>query len=165
MRQRVLVIVSWVSFPGQHHWWLFRSKRVSFQLPDSLDSDPLSIDFVLDKHLWLSRFAQLPFCGYCRNLKSQDCSRIYCFIKRTVNLGYLSIECPTFNALVTATEDRLLSPVIHNSYHVHRPLFSPILTRRPGLHKQAHPFTLPLKDDRQRIPHVLFRALLPPFQP
>jgi len=29
----------------------------------------------------------------------------------------------------------------------------------------AHPFTLPLKDDKQCIPHVLYRALLPPVQP
>src|SRR6218665_35677 len=30
----------------------------------------------------------------------------------------------------------------------------PILTRRPGLRKQAHPFTLTLKDDKQCIPRV-----------
>src|SRR6218665_2869678 len=28
----------------------------------------------------------------------------------------------------------------------------PILTRRPGVRKRAHPFTLPLKDDKQCIP-------------
>ena len=41
----------------------------------------------------------------------------------------------------------------------------PILTRRPGLRKRAYPFTLPLKDDKQCIPRVLYRALLPPAQP
>src|SRR6218665_1429722 len=67
------------------------------------------------------------------------------------------------SALVNVAEDRLLSSVIHNSYQ----LFSlhPILTRRPGLRKRAHPFTLPLKDDKHCIPHVQFRALLPPVQP
>src|SRR6218665_1183155 len=49
-------------------------------------------------------------------------------------------------------------------YHVLRPLFPPILTRRPGLRERAHPFTLPLKDDKQCIPRVLYRALLPPVQ-
>src|SRR6218665_548571 len=58
----------------------------------------------------------------------------------------------------------IVSSVIRNSYHVLRPLFSPILTRRPGLRKRAHPFTLPLKDDKQCIPRVLYRALLPPVQ-
>src|SRR6218665_314147 len=66
--------------------------------------------------------------------------------------------------LVNTAEDRLLSSVIRNSYHVLRPLFLPILTRRPGLRKRAHPFTLPLKDDKQCIPRVLYRALLPPVQ-
>jgi len=96
---------------------------------------------------------------------AQDCSRIDRFINRTVNLGYLPVDCQTFNALVNTAEDRLLSSVIHNSYHVLRPLFPPILTRRPGLCKRAHPFTLPLKDDKQCIPHILYRALLPPVQP
>src|SRR6218665_3852134 len=51
-----------------------------------------------------------------------------------------------------------------NSYHVLRPLFPPILTRRPGLRKRVHPFILPLKDEKQCIPRVLYRALLPPVQ-
>ena len=42
--------------------------------------------------------------------------------------------------------------------------YPPILTRWPGLRKRAHPFTLPLKDDKQCIPRVLYRALLPPVQ-
>ena len=53
---------------------------------------------------------------------------------------------------------------VGNSYHVLRQLFPPILTRRPGLRKRAHPFTLPLKDEKQCIPRVLYRALLPPVQ-
>src|SRR6218665_1843751 len=95
---------------------------------------------------------------------AQDCSRIDRFINRTVNLGYLPVDCLTFNALVNTAEDRLLSSVMRNSYHVLRPLFPPLLTRRPGLRKRAHPLTLPLKNDKQCMPHVLYRALLPPVQ-
>src|SRR6218665_4160963 len=83
---------------------------------------------------------------------AQDCFRIDHFIKRTVNLGYLPADRHTFNSLVNMAEDRLLSSVILNSYHVLCPLFPPILTRQPGLSKQAHPFTLLLKDDKQCIP-------------
>src|SRR6218665_1943952 len=36
------------------------------------------------------------------------------------------------------------------------PALPPIHTRRPGLRKRAHPFTLPLKDDKQCIPRVLY---------
>src|SRR6218665_2311274 len=70
-------------------------------------------------------------------------------------LGYLPAHCQTFNSLVNTAEDRLLSSVIRNSYHVLRPLFPPILTRRPGLRKRVHPFTLPIKGDKQCIPRVL----------
>src|SRR6218665_697386 len=38
--------------------------------------------------------------------------------------GYTTApDCHTFKALVNTTEDRLLSSVIRNSYHVLRPLF------------------------------------------
>src|SRR6218665_945330 len=53
--------------------------------------------------------------------------------------------------------NRLLSSVIYNSFHV-------FLTRRPGLWKRAHPFILPTNDDEQRIPRVLFISLLPRAQ-
>src|SRR6218665_2871045 len=85
------------------------------------------------------------WCGFAT---AQDCSRIDSFINKTVNLGYLSAYCANFNALVNTAEDRLLSSVIRNSYHILCPLFLPILTRRPGLRKRAHPFTIPLKDDK-----------------
>src|SRR6218665_3404761 len=32
------------------------------------------------------------------------------------------------------------------------PALSPVLTRRPGLRKRAHPFTIHLTDDKQCIP-------------
>src|SRR6218665_3824068 len=51
-------------------------------------------------------------------------------------------------------DGRLCSQLIPRS----PPAPLPILTRRPGLHKRAHPFTLPLKDDKQCIPRVLYRA-------
>src|SRR6218665_3037436 len=54
---------------------------------------------------------------------AQDCSRMDGFISRTVNLGYLPADCQTFNSLVNTAEDRLLSSVIRNSYHVLHPLF------------------------------------------
>ena len=38
-------------------------------LPASLDLDPLPIDFVLVKRLWISWFPRLHFCGCCRSLE------------------------------------------------------------------------------------------------
>src|SRR6218665_1761573 len=42
---------------------------LTVSLPDSLDLDPLSIDFVLDKRPRISWFPRLRFCGRCRNLE------------------------------------------------------------------------------------------------
>src|SRR6218665_1127875 len=95
---------------------------------------------------------------------AQDCSRIDRFINRTVNLGYFQAHCQTFNSLVNTAEDRLLSSVIRNSYHVLRPLFPP--SSPDVLASASELIRIPLKDDKQCIPRVLhvYRALLPPVQ-
>jgi len=59
------------------------------------------------------------------------------------------------------------SPPLFATHATFSACLPPILTRRPGLRKRAHPFTLPLKDDKQCPiwPRVPYRALLPPAQP
>ena len=52
-----------------------------------------------------------------------------------------------------------LAAVIPSSDLVLRPLFPPIIPRRPGLRRRQHEFTLPEKDYRKFIPRILFRAL------
>ena len=53
-----------VSTPNTIH-----HSRLTVCPPDS-ESDPLPIDFVLDKRLmWISWFPRLRFCGLCRNLE------------------------------------------------------------------------------------------------
>ena len=52
-----------VSTPNTIH-----HSRLTVCLPDS-GSDPLPIDFILDKRLWISWFPRLRFCGRCRNLE------------------------------------------------------------------------------------------------
>jgi len=41
--------------------------RLPVCLPDSLDFDPLPIDFVFIERLWISWFPRLRFCGRCRS--------------------------------------------------------------------------------------------------
>ena len=43
--------------------------RLPVCLPDSLDFDPLPIDFVLIERLWISWFPRLRFCGRCRSFE------------------------------------------------------------------------------------------------
>src|SRR6218665_209302 len=77
----------------------------------------------------------------CIISSAQDCSRIDRFINRTVNLGYIPADCHTFNALVNTAEDRLLSSVIRNSYHVLRPLLP--LSSPDGLSSASELIHLP----------------------
>jgi len=57
--------------------------------------------------------------------------------------------------------NRLLADsVISRADHVLRPLFPPIIIRRPGLCCHPHDFSLPTKDDSNLIPRILHRTLL-----
>lgn len=51
-----------------------------------------------------------------------DSIKIEQFISRTVRLGYLPADCPTFHDFVNVAEDRLLSAVIANTDPVLLPL-------------------------------------------
>src|SRR6218665_2499948 len=77
-----------------------------------------------------------------------------------MRMGYLPREFPDVGELVDVAERRLLAAVIHSSDHVLRPLFPRVITRRPGLRRRQHEFTLPEKDDRNFIPRILYRRLL-----
>jgi len=45
-------------------------------------------------------------------------------------------------------------------HHVIRPLFPPVIIRRPGLRPRPHDFVLPDKDDCNFIPRILYCTLL-----
>jgi len=74
-------------------------------------------------------------------------------------MGYLPEEFPDAGELVDVADRRLLAAVTHSSDHVLRPLFPHVISRRPGLRRRQHEFTLPEKDDRNFIPRILFRTL------
>src|SRR6218665_578130 len=90
-----------------------------------------------------------PWLGCCMLLQHgalrlpHDRQRIRRFILRTVRMGYLLPEQPDAKSLVTEAENRRLTSVNHRHYHVLRPLFPPVITRRPGLRPRPHDFTLP----------------------
>src|SRR6218665_3855819 len=91
-----------------------------------------------------------------------DRERLQRFLNKAIRMGYLSTNSPYFSDMVAVAEDGLLSTVFLNLFHVLRPSFPPILSRRPGLRKRAHPFKLhvPLKDDKNYIYRILYRFLI-----
>jgi len=74
-------------------------------------------------------------------------------------MGYLPPEQPDAEYLVTEIENHLLTSGNLRHYHVLRPPFPPVITRRPGLRPRSHDFSLPHKDDHNYIPRVLYRTL------
>src|SRR6218665_368964 len=60
------------------------------------------------------------------------------FIRRTCRMGYLPRETPEAAVLVGDAEDGLLAAVASCSAHVLRPIFPPLIARRPGLRPRPH---------------------------
>src|SRR6218665_152279 len=86
-------------------------------------------------------------------------------VKRMRRMGYLPSSTPNVEDLVHAAEDRLLGAVTVTIFCA---FFSPKLrfggnpqVRRPGLRPRPHDFTLPLKDNYNFIPRLLYQSLQP----
>ena len=63
-------------------------------------------------------------------------------------MGYLPAEFPNAGEMVDVADRRLLAAIIHSSDHVLQPLFPSVISRRPGLPRRQHEFTIPQKDNR-----------------
>ena len=75
-------------------------------------------------------------------------------------MGYLLPALPDAAVLVAEAETRLLALVVLRPHHVLRPLFPPVIIRRPGLRPRPHDFVFPDKDDCNFIPRDFYRTLL-----
>ena len=76
--------------------------------------------------------------------------------------GHVYSETNSFENMVAATEQRLLSAVVHTAQSIScdPSTFPPFGDRRPGLRMRSHPFTLSSKGDNKNfIPRVLLREL------
>src|SRR6218665_567486 len=78
-------------------------------------------------------------------------------------MGYLSPSIYSFDKMVAARLYRTSSVIRGHVYtvriiHVLRSLFPPVADRRSVLRMRPHPFTLPLKDNKNSTPRE-FRAL------
>src|SRR6218665_3167789 len=82
---------------------------------------------------------------------AKDRARIGRFISKTMRMVYLPEEFPDVGELVDVAERRLLAAVIHSSDHVLRPLFPPVITRRPGLRRRQHEFIYPSGERRSQF--------------
>ena len=68
--------------------------------------------------------------------------------------GVSSAALPDAAVLVAEAETQLLASVVLRPHHFVRPLFPPVIIRRPGLRPHPHNFVLPDKDDCNFIPRI-----------
>src|SRR6218665_91236 len=87
-------------------------------------------------------------------------TRVERFLQRIIRMGYLPPALPDAAVLIAEAETRLLASVVLRHNHVLRPLFPPVIIRRPGLRPRPQEFVLPDKDDCNFIPRIIYRIRL-----
>ena len=75
-------------------------------------------------------------------------------------MGYLPGDSSAVSEMVREAEDKLLSAVTSNQFHVLLRLFPPTIERRYSLRPRKHDFVLLPKDDKNFIPRVLYSSPL-----
>ena len=75
-------------------------------------------------------------------------------------MGYLPGDSPAVSEMVRAAEDKLLSAVSANQFHVLRRLFPPTIEHKYPLRSRKHDIVLSPKDDKNFIPKVLYISML-----
>src|SRR6218665_3578299 len=87
---------------------------------------------------------------------AKDRARVERFISKTGRMGYLPEEFPDAGEMVEVADRLLRLSIVLTMFY---DLFPPVISRRPGLRRRQHEFTLPEKDDRNFIPRILYRTL------
>src|SRR6218665_2922917 len=91
---------------------------------------------------------------------AEDRNKLEQFLNRTGRMGYLPGDSPAVSEMVRKAEDKLLSAVTSNQFHVLRRPLPPTIERKYSLRPRKHDFVLPPKDDKNFIPRVLYSSLL-----
>ena len=86
-------------------------------------------------------------------------SRIEGFIGKTKRFGYLPPASPTAEELSSCADTTLFKAVTSDQYHVLYGLLPAIRKHGHNLRPRAHHFELPVKDDRNFLPRMLYRDM------
>src|SRR6218665_1609290 len=97
--------------------------------------------------------------SWWRYTSAKDRARVDRLVCRLKRRGFLSAETPDVVTLVSEAENRLFQAIIGDRNHVLRKHFPDIKRSNYNLRPRAHELTLPLKDDRNFIPRLLFRDI------
>jgi hypothetical protein len=101
-------------------------------------------------------YAAPAWWGYA---SGEDREKLERMLRRMRRLGFLPMNSLSFEEMATMADGGLLRAVIQNEFHVLRGLFPPVAERRYNLRPRRHPFELPLKDNKNFIPRVLYACV------
>ena len=87
----------------------------------------------------------------------RDIDRINGFLKKAIKLGYYPDNGLLFEDLCKLADDRLLSKIENSPNHVLYKFLPEIKSTGYNLRKRAHPYCLPIEDDRNFMNRVLYK--------
>ena len=86
-----------------------------------------------------------------------DRSKLERLVARLRRGGYLPADHPSFENLSMIADQRLYRSIVRSPYHVLRQFF---LEKTHNLRPRAHNFALPIKDNNNFVPRILYNELL-----
>ena len=89
----------------------------------------------------------------------ENITRINSFLKKSKKQGYYPIEGPTFEAICSVADERLLNKIIANKLHVLHRFLPEKKSHYHNLRDRKHYFVLPVKDDRNFLNRVLYKNI------
>src|SRR6218665_3893334 len=87
-------------------------------------------------------------------------SKLERLVARLRRGGYLPADHQSFENLAMIADQRLYSSIVPNPYHVLRRFFLEKAPTGHNLRPRAHNIALPIKDNNNFIPRILYNELL-----
>src|SRR6218665_1096677 len=101
-------------------------------------------------------YASPAWWGYS---SANDRARIDQLLRKLKRFGFLPKAAPDAETLAREADDRLLKSILFDPNHVLRKHFPEARPTNYNLRPRAHEFKLPLKDDRNFVPRLLFKDM------
>src|SRR6218665_4063206 len=95
----------------------------------------------------------------CRYSSANDRARIDQLLRKLKGSGFLPEAAPDAETLAREADDRLFKCILLDPNHVLRKHFPETRPTNCNLRPRAHEFKLPLKDDRNYVPSLLFKDM------
>src|SRR6218665_109942 len=100
------------------------------------------------------------FPAWCGYTSAANRSKLERLVARLRHSGYLPANHPSFENLAMIADQRLYRSIIHNPYHVLRQFFLENAPTGHNIRPRAHNFVLPIKDNNNIVPRILYNELI-----